>query len=51
MFNNLNFSQIQTLQPVDSTSRPCGLDVCPTISHVGEFSIPIGSCNLEEYAN
>jgi hypothetical protein len=50
-FNNLNFYQIRTLQPVDNTSRPCGWMFAQQFLHVGEISIPTGSCNLEEYAN
>jgi len=31
------------------TSRPCGSYVYSTILHIGKFSIPIDSCNLEKY--
>jgi len=31
---------------IDNTFEPFGLNVFSTISYIGEFSIPIGSCNL-----
>jgi hypothetical protein len=45
------FYQIWPLQPIDNTSRPCGWMFAQQFYMVGKFSIPIGSCNLEEYAN
>jgi hypothetical protein len=50
-FNNLNFINFQTPQPINNISRPCVLNVYLTILHVGEFSISIGNCRLEGYAN
>ncbi len=50
MLWQFEFHQIQTPQLVDNTFEACGLDICSTILHVGEFSIPIGSYNLEGYA-
>jgi hypothetical protein len=35
---------------IDITFEACGLDIGSTILHVGEFSIPTGSYNLEGYA-
>ncbi len=32
---------------INNAFKPCGLDVCSTILHVEEFSIPIDSCNLK----
>ncbi len=39
-FNNLNFYQIRTLQPVDNTSRPCGWMFAQQFYMAGDFPYP-----------
>jgi hypothetical protein len=52
MLQQFEFYQIQASQQIDNSHlRPCGVKVYSIVLYDEKYSIPIGRCSLERYAN